>query len=267
MKTFESKIGDNQWDVFLATERAFHDDYAKRLDWSHPVTEMLSYEFDYEDKAEVYFRNLLGDVRDKVILDIGSGHGSCALSLAKRGAHVTSIDISPELIEGCRKRARVNGLVAEFEVMNACALEFSNASFDIVVAARTVHHLPDIAEFYREAHRVLKAGGVLFLLEPQKYNPFVEFGRKFIKSGPECRTSTEHPLVPNDLRLIKAVFGNIQTKEFEFLTSACLAFKMLGMGWLHRASTKLMRPLDSLIRLVPIFRLLYWQVVVMARKV
>jgi ubiquinone/menaquinone biosynthesis C-methylase UbiE len=208
----------------------------------------------------------LGDVRDKVIQDIGSGHGSCALGLAKRGAHVTSIDISPELIEGCRKRASVNGLAAEFEVMNACDLGFANASFDMIVAARTVHHLPDVAEFYREAHRVLKSSGILFLLEPQKYSPFVEIGRKFIKSGPEWRTSTEHPLVPNDLRLIKTVFGNVETKEFEFLTSACLAFKMLGMGWLHRASARLMRPLDNLIRHVPIFRPLYWQVVVIARR-
>lgn len=266
MKALESKNGDNQGDAFLAAERAFHDDYAQRLDWSYPVTEMLSYELDYEDKAEEYFRSLLGDVRDKAILDIGSGHGSCALGLAKRGAHVTSIDISPELIEGCRKRASVNGLAAEFEVMNGCALEFANASFEIVVAVRTVHHLPDVAAFYREAHRVLKPGGILLLLEPQKYNPFVEFGRKFIKRGPAWRTPTEHPLVPNDLRLIKAVFGNSETKEFEFLTSACLAFKMLGMGWLHRTSTRLMRPLDNLIRLVPIFRPLYWQVIVMARR-
>ncbi|MGC1484405.1 MAG: class I SAM-dependent methyltransferase [Candidatus Acidiferrum sp.] len=266
MKTLLSNNDDNPWDGFLATERAFHDNYAKRLNWSHPVSGMLSYEFDYEDKAEEYFRGLLGDVRDKVILDIGSGHGSCALGLAKRSAHVTSIDISPELIEGCRKRASANGLAAEFEVMNACALGFADASFDMVVAARTVHHLPDVAEFYREAHRVLKLGGVLLLLEPQKYNPFVEIGRKFIRSGPEWRTSTEHPLVPKDLRMIKTVFGNFETKEFEFLTSACLIFKMLGMNWLHRASTRLMRPLDNVIRLVPIFRPLYWQVVVMVRR-
>src|SRR5271168_5217373 len=266
MKNLEPKGDDNQWDTFLATERAFHEDYAKRLDWTYPVTETLSYEFDYEDKAEQYLRSLLGDVRDKRILDIGSGHESCALSLAKRGAQVTSIDISPELIEGCRKRAGANDLVAKFEVMNACALEFGNASFHTVIAARTVHHLPNIAEFCQEAHRFLKPGGVLLLLEPQKYNPFVEFGRRFIKRGPEWRTATEHPLVPNDLRSIKTVFGNVETKEFEFLTSACHAFKILGMGRLVKASTRLVRPLDDLIRLVPIFRPLFWQVVVMARR-
>jgi ubiquinone/menaquinone biosynthesis C-methylase UbiE len=266
MTTYESKNSGKQWDAFLATERAFHDDYAKRLDWSHPVTETLSYEFDYEDKAEEYFRSLLGDVNQKAILDIGSGHGNCALSLAKRGAHVTSIDISPELIEGCRKRAAANGLVAQFMVMNACALEFADTSFDIVIAARTVHHLPDIAEFCREAYRVLKPGGILLFMEPQKYNPFVEIGRNFVKRGPEWRTATEHPLVPSDLHLVKTVFGDMETKEFEFLTSACLAFMTLGMGRVASAAMKLMRPLDNLIRNVPMFRPLYWQVVVIARR-
>ena len=103
-----------------------------------------------------------------------------------------------------------------------------HAYFDMVVAARTVHHLPDVDDFYREAFRVLKSGGFLCLLEPQKYNPFVEFGRKFIKSGPEWRTATEHPLIPNDLRLMKSSFGNIQTWEFEFLTSLSLHLRCCG---------------------------------------
>ena len=60
----------------------------------------------------MYFRNLLGDVRDKVILDIGSGHGSGALSLAKRGARVTSIDISQELIGDAKAGARERPVVS-----------------------------------------------------------------------------------------------------------------------------------------------------------
>jgi hypothetical protein len=104
------------------------------------------------------------------------------------------------------------------------------------------------------------------MLEPQKYSPFVEFGRKFIKKGPEWRTATEHPLVPSDLRLMTTVFGGIETREFEFLTSACLAFKMLRMDWLHRSSVWLVRPIDNLIRMAPAFRPLFWQVVVKARK-
>jgi ubiquinone/menaquinone biosynthesis C-methylase UbiE len=138
-----------------------------------------------------------------------------------------------------------------------CALEFADASFDIVIAARAVHHLPDIGAFSREALRVLKPGGFLLLLEPQKYNPFVEIGRNFVKRGPEWRTSTELTcppfLVPSDLRLIKSILGNMQTKEFEFLTSPCLAFR-LGMGRVASAAMKLMRPLDNLIRNVPMFR-------------
>lgn len=256
-------------ETYIKIETEFHDNYSEILDWDEPVSE--NYSYDREDKlygkeVEDCFVKMLGDVKGKRILDIGSGHGNTALKLAQRGGIVTSIDISPRLIEGCRYRAKKHSLPIEFMVMDACDLSFPDNSFDLVVGFRTIHHLPDIGKFYKDAHRCLEKGGFLLLVEPQKHNPFVELGRKFIKNSDDSRTPTEHPLVPSDIRLLKKVFGNVERKEFEFLSSACLALKMVKLKVLYSILLKPAMILDRALRPIPFLRPLYWQVVLKSYK-
>src|SRR5205085_12455743 len=51
-----------------------------------------------------YAYHLLGDVRGKPVLDYGCGDGIHSLTLARRGAGVKALDISPDLIEVARRR-------------------------------------------------------------------------------------------------------------------------------------------------------------------
>src|SRR5215470_16900587 len=55
---------------------------------------------------------LLGDVRGKTILEYGCGDGVNTVLLANRGAHVISLDLSPELIDVARQRLRVHGITS-----------------------------------------------------------------------------------------------------------------------------------------------------------
>jgi 2-polyprenyl-3-methyl-5-hydroxy-6-metoxy-1,4-benzoquinol methylase len=179
-----SKRNDLERIDYLKIEQDFHDNHSKGLDWDKPLNAFFSYEDDGVDSLliEKYFDWQLGSVENKKVLDIGSGFGNAALNLAKRGANVTSIDISPELMKGCKYRANKTALTVNFQLMDACKLEFEDNSFDIILGFRTIHHLQNIEEFYYEALRCLKPGGFVLLVEPQKYNPFVEIGRKFIKN-------------------------------------------------------------------------------------
>jgi 2-polyprenyl-3-methyl-5-hydroxy-6-metoxy-1,4-benzoquinol methylase len=213
---------------YLKIERDFHDIHSKGLDWDKPLNSFFSYEDDGVDSRliEKYFGRQLGSVENKKVLDIGSGFGNAALNLSKRGAFVTSIDISPELIKGCCYRANKNGLSVNFELMDACKLKFEDNYFDIILGFRTIHHLQNIEEFYNEAFRCLKPGGFVLLVEPQKFNPFVEIGRKFIKNDERGRTPTEHPLVPRDIKTLKEIFGNLEKHEFIFLGAASRIFKL-----------------------------------------
>src|SRR5687767_6411479 len=89
--------------AFLKIEADFHDSYSEGLNWDEPIAEHYSYDREdalYGKEVEECFINMLGEIVGKKILDIGSGHGNTALKLAQRGGIVTSIDISPKLIQG-----------------------------------------------------------------------------------------------------------------------------------------------------------------------
>src|SRR5262249_22074340 len=114
-----------------------------------------------------YAYHLLGDARGKQVLDYGCGDGIHALTLARRGARVKSLDISPELIAIARRRLHINGIDAsvEFIVGSAHEIPLPDESVDVVFGIAILHHL-DLALSAREVYRVLKPGGRAIFQEP-----------------------------------------------------------------------------------------------------
>lgn len=89
------------------------------------------------------------------VLEIGSGSGDVAESLARAGANVTGVDFSPRMVEVARRRYPK----ITFEQADAEELPFEAGSFDAVVANFVVHHLARPGTVFREVNRVLKTGG------------------------------------------------------------------------------------------------------------
>lgn len=90
------------------------------------------------------------------VLEVGGGQGELAerMQLELR-AHVTFVDISPRMVE----LARARGIDAqEGDVQK---LPFADGSFDTVVAAWMLYHVPDIDRGLAELARVLVPGGAL----------------------------------------------------------------------------------------------------------
>jgi len=102
------------------------------------------------------------------VLELGCGTGYFTRELARSGADIIAIDVSPELLE----IARVNCFApnVRYELQNAYELRYPDAEFDSVVGSSVLHHL-EIEAALREIYRVLKADGTIYFTEPNMLNP------------------------------------------------------------------------------------------------
>lgn len=93
------------------------------------------------------------------VLDIGCGTGRTTAPLKDMGMEVVGIDLSPEMIMSAKeKRPDI-----DYRVMNACHLEFGDATFDHAIFSFNgidcIHPEGKREECLKEVLRVLKNGG------------------------------------------------------------------------------------------------------------
>ncbi len=94
------------------------------------------------------------------VLDVAAGNGNATLAAARRFATVTSTDYVPALLDGGRRRAEAEGFSnITFEVADAEALPYPDASFDVVLSTFGVMFAPDHQRAAAEMARVCKPGG------------------------------------------------------------------------------------------------------------
>jgi ubiquinone/menaquinone biosynthesis C-methylase UbiE len=103
------------------------------------------------------------------VLDIGCGPGYFARMLTDAvgpTGSVVGIDAAPEMIEYASRKARFLPN-CRFQSGGAEALDFPDATFDVVVSSLMMHHMPDELRLQavREMRRVLRAGGTLLLAD------------------------------------------------------------------------------------------------------
>ncbi len=96
---------------------------------------------------------------DERVLDVAAGNGNATLAAARRFAHVTSTDYVPALLEKGRERARAEVLPVTFQVADAEALPFADASFDVALSTFGVMFAPDHGKTASELLRVVRPGG------------------------------------------------------------------------------------------------------------
>lgn len=114
--------------------------------------------------------DLAGSLVGQRVLDVGTGDGQYAIHAALRGAQVTAVDSSREMLEAARRRAFEQGLQLELQLGNASKLPFRDDTFDVVLAVTVLCLVPDAQLAVREMVRVLRPGGRLLLGDLGRYN-------------------------------------------------------------------------------------------------
>ena len=103
------------------------------------------------------------------VLDVATGTGEIAFELLRspRVAEVVGVDPAAQMLAMAERKAKTlpRGVDVRFQQMDAIALGFEDASFDVVTVAFGVRNMTDPIAALRELRRVLRPGGRLLVLE------------------------------------------------------------------------------------------------------
>jgi len=120
-------------------------------------------------------RRLLGDVEGLRVLDLGTGAGHGAISLARAGAQVVAIDPDEDQVARARSNAEIAELHVELHNAGLADLAFLQADiFDAVISVHALAGVEDLGRVFRQVHRVLKAERPLIVTLPHPAGLMVE---------------------------------------------------------------------------------------------
>jgi ubiquinone/menaquinone biosynthesis C-methylase UbiE len=135
------------------------------------------------------------DLHDKHVLEIGCGDGRVTAWFADQAKKYVAIDPDSQRI--AQAKATIPGV--EFRIGSGECLDLENASFDVVLFTLSLHHQESRLAL-QEAHRVLREGGQLIILEPAVDGEMQQFFNMFF----------------DETEVLKKTRKVIESSEFEF---------------------------------------------------
>ena len=204
--------------------------------------------------------SLLGRDGGQRILQVGSGEGLTGVQLAHCGHHVNGVEISPKSVEAARKRARIEGVDAEFAVGNVVTDDiWDEAAYDVVWCEAVLHHLVgDLDAVIAGAYRALRPGGLFVSTEPLALPRWLESVKDRM---PVARNGTpdEQPLRKAELDIVRHYFPDLQMRRYRILSRIDRFTNSVPLIGFVSA-------LDNVLLVVPPARLLSSVAVMWARK-
>ena len=141
------------------------------------------------------------NVRDKKILEVGSGRGGGAAYVMRhlKPQSYIGIDIAPRNIAFCQTHYHIPGL--EFFHGDAERMDIPCSTFDAVVNIESSTHYGDIQKFFNEVARVLRPGGYLLYADTWTPREVVTLHAQFARAG--LTLVEEHDMMPHVVRALE----------------------------------------------------------------
>ena len=173
------------------------------------------------------------------VLELGCGAGYFTQELARSGADVVAIDVSPELLEIARSNCSAPNV--RYEIENAYQLSYGEAVFDSVVGSSVLHHL-EIEKALHDVYRVLKPAGTMIFTEPNMLNPQIAIQKNIpwikrkLGDSPDETAFFRWPLRRS---LEQTGYRDIQIDPFDFLHPKTPVSLISGVNQLGRFLEKM----------------------------
>jgi ubiquinone/menaquinone biosynthesis C-methylase UbiE len=166
------------------------------------------------------------DVKDKDVLEVGSGRGGGASYITRyyKPKSYTAMDISSGVIDFCNNYHKVNGL--KFVKGVAEEPPFADKSFDIVVNVESARCYKSIQTFFSEVHRMLRPGGYFCFSDMIKKGEAEQIKKMLLASG--LTMVSEINISPNVVKALdfdhERRQGIIEKRTPKFLRKAFFQF-------------------------------------------
>ncbi|MGB2984153.1 MAG: arsenite methyltransferase, partial [Candidatus Bipolaricaulia bacterium] len=126
----------------------------------------------------------------EVVLDLGSGAGiDCFLAadVVGESGRVLGVDMTHEMLDKARGNARKNGIEnVEFRLGEIEHLPAADGEVDVVISNCVINLSPDKPQVFREAYRVLKPGGRVFVSDIVQLRELPQAVRNSIEAYVGC---------------------------------------------------------------------------------
>lgn len=233
-------------------EREFYDKEAERY-LNNFDEKLFKYdENEFFPNTHSFFYSLFNDISGKRILDCCCGHGFTSVKLAKRGAIINGIDISPKMIDLSKRNAEFNDISDNIclEIMSVEQMKFEDSIFDYVVGIGALHHL-NIEHSSKEISRVLKKGGEAVFIEPRIPFALLIYLRSLLPI--ECLESPGgNQLKDKDIKIFAENFSDYKINHFIFLR------KFARFSVLKKYTLSFENFDNYIIRKIPALKKFYW---------
>lgn len=174
------------------------------------------------------------------VLDVGCGTGTVAITAARRGAHVTGLDITPELLERARKNAEIAGVDrVSWREGSATGLPFAEGVLDITLS--NLGHVygdpPDAAA--DELLRVTRSGGRIGFTSwtPAGVYPSMAGAVVTVLSPEDLPDFSEPPFLWGDPETVRERLGT-RVEDLEFETRMVRYPALSPAHFWHRTATR-----------------------------
>lgn len=122
---------------------------------------------------------LLGDPAGKRILEVGAGTGRDAVTLAKAGAEVLTLDYVAGSLYLTQKASGQAGVTVAPVCGDALGSPFGEGTFDVIFHQGLLEHFRDTTPLLTDNARILKPGGHLIVDVPQTFH-YYTLGKKVL---------------------------------------------------------------------------------------
>jgi 2-polyprenyl-3-methyl-5-hydroxy-6-metoxy-1,4-benzoquinol methylase len=146
------------------------------------------------------------NIKNKKIIEIGSGRGIDAIDLARLGAEVYVLDYIEEALQITKKLADKENVNLKYILADARKITYENNYFDIVYHAGVLEHFTEPLPLLKEQYRILKKDGMIFVSVPQKFTLYT-IRKQFLQLFNRWFAGWETQFSPGKLKKIVSEAG------------------------------------------------------------